>query len=175
LLLPFQSSNLLLVFLLAPYFRDCLTATDLDELNIEIIRNTLYKRYLEDFRAFCLSVGPPTSEVMDDILSFEADRRTINITINSLGTGLSKEQRAQLFPNFGRLFPAGNNALARADELEQVKSVVESVVEYRDFFAPSGHGDGDDDGAQSVEDHCFKVRSSHSLFIYISFLFLYKF
>jgi V-type H+-transporting ATPase subunit d len=94
---------------------------------------------------------------MDEILSFEADRRTINITVNSLGTGLSKEQRATLFPNFGRLFPAGNNALARVDEIEQVKGVVENVVEYRDFFTPTGHGDVDDDGAQSVEDHCFKV------------------
>lgn len=26
---------------LAPYFRDCLSAQDLDELNIEIIRNTV--------------------------------------------------------------------------------------------------------------------------------------
>ena len=28
---------------LAPYFRDCITESDLDELNIEIIRNSLYK------------------------------------------------------------------------------------------------------------------------------------
>ena len=34
---------------LAPYFSECLTSDDLDEMNIEIMRNTLYKAYLEDF------------------------------------------------------------------------------------------------------------------------------
>src|SRR4051794_7306577 len=38
---------------LAPYFEKCLSAHDLDEMNIEIIRNTLYKAYLEDFYLFC--------------------------------------------------------------------------------------------------------------------------
>ena len=40
---------------------------------------------------------------MSQILAFEADRRTINITVNSLGTGLTKDQRAKLFPTIGRL------------------------------------------------------------------------
>lgn len=52
----------------APYFANCLSAHDLDELNIEIIRNTLYKAYLEDFYQFCQSIGGPTAEVMGDIL-----------------------------------------------------------------------------------------------------------
>ncbi len=34
---------------LAPYFSDNLTYEDLDEMNIEIMRNTLYKAYLDDF------------------------------------------------------------------------------------------------------------------------------
>ena len=38
---------------LAGYFMNCLSAQDLDEMNIEIIRNTLYKAYLEDFYHFC--------------------------------------------------------------------------------------------------------------------------
>lgn len=53
---------------LAPYFANCLSAHDLDELNIEIIRNTLYKAYLEDFYQFCEQLGGPTSEVMGEIL-----------------------------------------------------------------------------------------------------------
>ncbi|KAJ2979662.1 hypothetical protein NUW54_g11109 [Trametes sanguinea] len=56
---------------------------------------------------------------MHRTLAFEADRRAINITINSFGTQLSKEQRAKLFPTIGRLFPEGNNALARADDVDQ--------------------------------------------------------
>jgi V-type H+-transporting ATPase subunit d len=71
---------------------------------------------------------------MHKILAFEADRRTINITINSFGTDLSKEQRARLFPTIGNLFPAGNNQLAKADDIEQVRAVCEYVSEYRHFF-----------------------------------------
>jgi V-type H+-transporting ATPase subunit d len=119
---------------LGPYFRECLSASDLDDLNIEIIRNTLYKAYLEDFFQFCASIGGPTAEVMHQLLAFEADRRSINITINSLKTDLSKEQRAKLFPTIGRLFPDGNNLLAKADEIEQVRQACDTVCEYRTFF-----------------------------------------
>jgi len=119
---------------LAPYFRECLSASDLDDLNIEIIRNTLYKAYLEDFDRFCETIGGPTYDIMHRILAFEADRRTINITINSFGTELSKEQRARLFPTIGNLYPAGNNTLAKADDIEQVRAVCEWVSEYRHFF-----------------------------------------
>ncbi len=134
--------------LLANYFRESVTAADLDDLNIEIIRNTLYKAYLEDFDAFCQSIGGPTSEIMHNILAFEADRRAINITINSFGTQLTKEQRAKLFPTTGRLFPEGNNALARADDIDQVRQALEPIAEYRAFFdtspgAPRANGGGE--------------------------------
>ena len=62
---------------LGAYFGDCLSLEDIDEMNIEIIRNTLYKAYLEDFYAFCQKVGGGTAEVMGGILQLEADRRTI--------------------------------------------------------------------------------------------------
>ena len=71
---------------------------------------------------------------MHRILSFEADRRAINITINSFGTELSKERRAKLFPTIGRLFPEGNNALARADDTDQVRGACEWIPEYKTFF-----------------------------------------
>ncbi|KAI0034637.1 ATPase V0 complex subunit D [Vararia minispora EC-137] len=141
---------------LAPYFRECLSAADLDDLNIEIIRNTLYKAYLEDFHAFCQTLGGPTTDVMTRILSFEADRRTINIAVNSLGTELSKEQRAQLFPSIGRLFPEGNNQLAKADDLDQIRAACEGVVEYRSFFDTSASsGQGGEDPAAGLEDRFF--------------------
>lgn len=136
---------------LADYFRGCISAADLDDLNIEIIRNTLYKAYLEDFFNFCKSIDGPTADVMTRVLSFEADRRTINITINSFGTELSKEQRARLFPTIGRLFPEGNNALAKADDIEQVRLAAEAISEYRPFFdgassSSNGGVNGDVDG-----------------------------
>ncbi|KAF9978306.1 H(+)-transporting V0 sector ATPase subunit d [Actinomortierella ambigua] len=119
---------------LAPYFKDCLSAEDLDEMNIEIIRNTLYKAYLEDFYNFSKSFGGPTAEIMAQLLQFEADRRTLNITINSFGTELSKDDRAKLFPNIGRLYPEGSIKLARVDDIDQVKAVCDVFLEYRQFF-----------------------------------------
>ena len=45
---------------LAPFFEDCINEQDLDEMNIEIIRNTLYKSYLESFFNFCKNIGGET-------------------------------------------------------------------------------------------------------------------
>ena len=150
--------------ILAPYFKDCLSANDLDDLNIEIIRNTLYKAYLEDFHRFCSTLGDPTSELMDRLLRFEADRRTINITINSFNTELSKEQRAKLFPTIGLLYPSGNNVLAKADDLDQVRQACDGVALYRPFFeSPSSRSNGsgrdenlgEESAASQLEDRFF--------------------
>lgn len=116
------------------YFANCLDLQDLDEMNIEIIRNTLYKAYLEDFYDYCMSLGGITAEVMAQILSFEADRRAINITLNSFGTELSKDDRTSLFCNFGQLFPEGLTRLARADDPDAVYSALDIYAEYRPIF-----------------------------------------
>lgn len=131
---------------LAPYFKGSLSSQDLDELNIEIVRNTLYKNYLEDFFRFVneepgLS-GTPTSEVMSEMLEFEADRRAINITLNSFGTELQKAERRKLYPNFGKLYPEGSLMLSRADDIEGVRIAVDSINDYKIFFDTAGLGQG---------------------------------
>lgn len=55
--------------ILAPFFQDCISEADLDEMNVELIRNTLYKAYLEAFYEFCETLGGETAEVMCEILS----------------------------------------------------------------------------------------------------------
>lgn len=140
---------------LAPYFRDCFSAADLDDLNIEIIRNKLYKAYLEDFYAFACSLGGGTAESMSELLAFEADRRTINITINSFGTSLFKDERASLYPTVGHLYPAGNNALARADEIDQVRQIVEWVPEYKRLFDDGSGISSEGVDLNAVEDRMF--------------------
>lgn len=130
----------------------------------------LYRSYLEDFHDFVMSIGAPTSDCMSPILNFEADRRALNITINSFGTSLSKEQRGKLLPKLGRLYPEGTLALSRADDIEQVKAVIDPIVEYRPFLDvagaggadsnPSGTGAGGGGGASaaSLEDHFFQYE-----------------
>jgi V-type H+-transporting ATPase subunit d len=129
---------------LAAYFKGNLSSQDLDELNIEIIRNTLYKSYLEDFYKFVnedpeLS-GTPTAEVMTEVLEFEADRRAINITLNSFGTELNKADRRKLYPEFGKLWPEGSLMLSRADDVEGVRIAVEGVNDYKTMFDATGLG-----------------------------------
>lgn len=129
---------------LAPYFKNNLSSTDLDELNIELIRNALYKSYLEDFHNFCTSepglVGSPTAELMDEMLSFEADRRAIAITLNSFNAELKKSERQKLFPTFGKLYPEGTLLLSRADDIDGVRAAVEGVTEYKSFFDSGAFG-----------------------------------
>ena len=123
---------------LAPYFKGSLSHQDLDELNIEIVRNTLYKNYLEDFYHFVNNhpelAGTPTSEVMSEVLEFEADRRAINITLNSFGTELNKQDRKKLYPEFGKLYPEGTLMLSRADDVEGVGLAVSGVHDYKSYF-----------------------------------------
>lgn len=137
---------------LAPFFVDCISEQDLDEMNIEIIRNTLYKAYLEAFYGFCRALGGTTADVMCEILAFEADRRAIIITINSFGTELSKDDRQKLYPRCGKMFPDGLSALARADDYEQVKAVAEYYAEYAALFDGSGNNPGD----KTLEDKFFE-------------------
>jgi len=119
---------------LSLYVQNCLSEEDLDEMNIELIRNTLYKAYLEDFYKFGQWLGGETAEVMAEILKFEADRRAINITMNSFGTELSKDDRTKLYPTFGWLYPDGLTRLGRAEDAEQVRTAVDWFPQYRQLI-----------------------------------------
>ena len=120
---------------LAPYFSDSITSDDLDEMNMEILRNTLYKAYLEDFLKFCQSLGGSTGTIMSELLAFEADKRAVTITINSLGTELTREDRRKLFNNFGILFGEGHESLATCEDFGQVRNVVEKFHPYKSIFS----------------------------------------
>lgn len=111
---------------LAPYFKDCFTGEELDDLNIEIVRNRLYKAYLQDFYQFAKTLPNPSDEILSRLLEFEGDRRAINISINSIGTSLSKDDRLSLLPEFGSLFPTATELLVRAEDVDQVKFAVET-------------------------------------------------
>lgn len=119
---------------LAPFFVDCINQQDMSELNIEIIRNSLYKSYIESFYDFCQSLGGSTAEVMCEILGFEADRRCFNITINSLDSSLTRDDRARLYPTCGLLYPYGLSMLAKAEDFEHVRQVADYYAQYKILF-----------------------------------------
>ena len=153
---------------LAPYFKGSLSHQDLDELNIEIVRNSLYKNYLEDFHKWVNSdpeiMGTPTAEVMSELLDFEADRRSINITLNSFGTELSKAERKKLYPTIGKLHPEGTLMLSRADDIEGVRIAVEGISEYRAVFDQTGLGQSSNGGLSNMAGGSGETRSIEDVF-----------
>jgi len=138
---------------LAPYFVDCINEQDLDDVNVEIIRNTLFKAYFEDFYEFCQQLGGTTAEVMQEILAFEADRRSIIITVNSFDTELTKDDRAKLYPRCGLMHPVGLVGLARADDYDQVRQICEMYSDYKPMFDTSS---GTQVGEKTLEDKFFE-------------------
>ncbi|XP_028987620.1 V-type proton ATPase subunit d 1-like [Betta splendens] len=119
---------------LGQFFQDAVSESNLDEMEAEILRNKLYKAYLESFHSFCKGVGGATMETMCPVLEFEADRRAFIITVNSFGTDLSGADRSALYPSCGRLYPEGLSLLAKAEDHEQVKAVADCYAEYKILF-----------------------------------------
>ena len=129
---------------LAPYFRVSeLSSEDLTEMNIEILRNKLYRSYLDSFRSFCRGLGGATAEVMGAFLNFEADRRVISICCNSVGSELGRDDRLGLFPSFGLLHPYGHQELAACEDLESIKQVLGRYPVYGQLFARAEAAGGD--------------------------------
>jgi len=161
---------------LGPYILGCLSEKDLDEMHVELIRNTLYKEYLEDFHSYCVhTLGGVTGEVMNQILQFEADRRCINITLNSFGTELTGEDRRNLFPKLGLLYPEGHDALQHAENEEAVKQAVSIYPQYASLFEAI-----EIDEEKSLEDAFFEyevklnIESFESQFGYGCFYSYFK-
>ena len=152
---------------LAPYLAET-DATDLDEMNIEIVRNSMYKLYLEDFYNFIQQVGGTTQEVMSEILKFESDRRVINITINSLGVELSKEDKFKLYPTCGYLYPEGVYMLSGASDPESVKQICSRYSQYASVFDNSANDKSLEDKFFEKEAHlnknCFMQQEHFGIF-----------
>jgi len=142
---------------LGPYISNFVSEEDFAEENVEVIRNTLYRAYLRDFYNFCHYQGGTTEEIMKEILDFEADRRSITITINSFGTELTKDDRAKLFPDFGHLYPGGSAALGKAETDDDVRTAVSYVTQYRRLLADF-HSGSTAAGEKSVEDLFFEYE-----------------
>ena len=111
----------------------------LEEVQIEILKNSLMKLYLEDFYSFCERLGGETADVMCALLRARADRAAINITLNSFGTPLNDAtmrdtERKKLYPSIGELYPAGTELLAKADDDVKLGQAVSSFPQYHSIF-----------------------------------------
>ncbi len=111
----------------------------LEEVQIEILKNSLMKLYLEDFYNLCERMGGDTAEQMCTLLRARADRNAINITLNSFGTPLNdpimrETTRKALYPSIGELYPAGTELLIKVDEDAKLVQALTSYPFYRTIF-----------------------------------------
>lgn len=72
----------------------------------------------------------------------QADRRALNITLNSIGTEVSRDERRKLYSDFGLLYPHGHMELALAEDFDQIRGAMEKVPAYATIFQKLGAGEG---------------------------------
>ena len=71
----------------------------------------------------------------------QADRRALNITLNSIGTELTRDERRKLYSNFGLLYPHGHHELAGAEDFDQIRNAMEKCPPYQAIFTKLGYGE----------------------------------
>ena len=104
----------------------------LQQLKPEEIKNYLKKIWLEYFYHFCKTLNPTTSEIMENILKYEADCQTIQIVYNSLAYNnqFQEEERKKVIPYFGFLYPETTTQLIKCNSLEQLKQILQPFPDY---------------------------------------------
>merc|ERR1712039_376822 len=136
----------------------------LNKQDLEIMKATLKKAWLEDFNSFVEGLGGSTAEVMGHMLKMEADFRVLSVTLNALNTDLSTESKLQdrnaLYPSFGYLYPEGTKELRKVWNETTVRATLEPYSKYLSLFdqvkqfyeSEGGSGDMSAKGFQSIED-----------------------
>jgi len=140
----------------------------LNAQDLEIMKATLKRAWLEDFANFVDQQTGTTKEVMGHILKREADFRILLVMFNSLNNKMSedqnREERNALMPTFGYLYPEGYKALRQATNEGMISTALEPFAEYKnlfnevkEFYNKEKNASGQNDLAgQSIEDLIYK-------------------
>ncbi|KAH0487439.1 MAG: uncharacterized protein KVP18_001944 [Porospora cf. gigantea A] len=108
----------------------------LNELDLEVLRNSLKKSWLEDFFTFCCTLDSVTAEVMSHILKTEADYRVLTVTLNTLNQEGNQDvsDRMALYPNFGYLYPEGTDKIRKAFNETTLRAALDGYAPYIELF-----------------------------------------
>jgi V-type H+-transporting ATPase subunit d len=115
------------------------TGSILTKQDLEIMKATLKKAWLEDFYAYVMSLGGTTAEVLGDILRKEADFRVLLVALNSMNTPMvgsdaQRNDRNVLYPNFGYLYPEGTRKLREAWNDQTVRTALEPYPKHMALY-----------------------------------------
>lgn len=92
-------------------------------------------------------------EMMEDLLKFEADFKTIQVIYNSIGNkelntaAKIQEARKKLCPSLGYLYPDSKNLLMNASSIEQLRDAVKSVGNYAEIVSQAADPTRKEDNA----------------------------
>ncbi|XP_068157037.1 probable V-type proton ATPase subunit d 2 [Drosophila tropicalis] len=148
---------------LAKYIPSSYDEDSFHDIDVEILRGTLNRAYLEDFYSYCKNLGGTTADVMCNILAFEADRRAITIAVNALNSELTPRARLKLFPTCGNISPDGLVALSNALDYDAVKQAC-SFLEYSHMFE---NIERDTDGLITLEDRFLMLEAKKHVHSYL--------
>merc|ERR1712070_983111 len=135
----------------------------LDNKDLEVMKATLKKLWLQDFHNAVMALGGTTAEVLGDMLKTEADFRAMLVVLNTKNTDMSSEanikaKRNPLFPEFGYLYPDGSKNLYSAFDDATISAALEPFERYskmcetvKSFYDTEARRDGSQQ-AQSIED-----------------------
>jgi len=130
--------------------------------DLELMKASLKKAWIEDFYAFVTGLGGTTAKVMGHLLMTEADYRVLLVTLNALNTELmsegKKEVRTALYPNFGYLYPEGTKALMTAFNDSSTRAALEGTKYIQLYEQVKQFYDAEraDTKTQSLEDVLYK-------------------
>ena len=129
------------------------TSSVIEEVEIEIIKSSLIKYWIEDYVNYCSKLGGETAVLMGHILDVRADTNAINITLNSFGTplnepGMRNSERKALYPSVGYLYPAGTAMLCDVEDEESLGRCLEMFPQYSGIWNVHAAGGGD----KSIDD-----------------------
>jgi len=129
----------------------------LEEVEIEIIKSSLIKYWLEDFHQYVEKLGGETAELMGELLRVRADTTAINITVNSFGTPLNEpamraSDRKRLYPAVGNLYPVGTALLADVGDEAELGRALAQFPTYAAIWSQHAGGNGD----KSIDDYFYE-------------------
>lgn len=125
----------------------------IEEVEIEIIKSSLVKYWIEDFTQYVDQLGGDTAALMGEILRSRADAISINITLNSFGTPLNEPamrttDRKRLYPATGHMYPAGSTLLNEVTNEEELGAVLEFFPQYASIWNVHANGNA----SKSIDD-----------------------
>ncbi|XP_017082591.2 probable V-type proton ATPase subunit d 2 [Drosophila eugracilis] len=136
----------------------------LRSIDVEIIRATLYKAYLENFYAYCNKLGGNTADVMSKLLSFEADRRAITIAMNAIGSDISPKNRLKMFPSCGFLSKAALDTMSTLNERDKIRELCNLYEGYGRMF---DNFERDTDGIITLEDRFLMLEAKKNVHAFL--------